>query len=1652
MPFQINVIGVKMTRYLLLLVLLFSLQADEGDDLSVREIELSSESEPIAIVAGCVNAVSGAFFQVETDLVGNTIDPLRIVRYYDSQSKYEPSLGLGSSLQFPIFASAYQKGARHTYALIGEREGGYLTYQGDYSSSKSTRKFHVDSRLEKSGYTHGGGIKEGAAITNRAAELNSRWQLRTEDGSLRHYGSKSKLYGDAKKRLRLPTQDIYLLAEETKPNGNILTFEYGYRDSIPHLSKITTYNRDRSVILNQVTIDGTPDGYSASSSCGQNVAYRIHKHHGSEMNRTLLNYVSSNQMGHTEYGFKKVKGSDRPVVSTVTKLQGFQQQIEMDDKRRVTKLYHSVGPNNEKVLTHSLTYGTRCTTVHDCLGKHIYYSYDKHDRIVSINYLDKTLVRRDSFVWDEKGWLKSKSVGSDKILYHKKVYEYDERGNVVVESVLGNITGTRTTCFSPSNEDETDKYTIKYEYSKDGFNLLLKSTTPEGLVVSYYYLPGTSLKTLEVESYNGKVQKRVCRKYDLNGEITDLLEDDGKDGLFRRATHYTTIDKPGASYGKRALEECYLVDGDRVLLTKTRYEYDERGNVSRVSVEDGSGKVLSETHKRYNEQNRLIEETDPCGHTICYDYDYNGNRVEERHPSTQTIFRYAYNSTNRLIRKESLYPSEAPRITTYSYDPLGNKTNEVDLFGNETTFRYDSFGNEIGITYPLNATISKKYNILGQKTSEIDERGFETKTEYNIYGKPTRIEYPDGSYVVKEYTLSGLLKSDRYPDGSLTRYDYDPKGHMTKKERLDPAGNVLSRDEYEYRGDLLKSHRDLSGRMTSYEYDKAGRLIKTQVGEKITCYVKDGLGRTVSKIEGDRVESYEYDPMDRVISISRGDGSFEKYTYDANGNKTTVSEEVSHDTFITRLSEYYPDNNLKAEADEEGKKTEWSYGYQNALRITKKEPSGRVTTRLFNARGFVESEETAKDSLLLTKEAYEYDASGNLAKTMVSVIVNGSISRVYTIERQYDSLNRLIALIEGDKITRYEYDALGRKSKTIDPSGVELAYTYDFLDRLISKKSSDGSIEYHFIYDSRGKLIESYDNHFHLKREYDLYDRLTREEFLDGLTVSYTYDLYDRVTEIKLPDNSLIHYVYSPYRLLSLQRNAISLSNLSYDKLGRLLQVGKIAYSYDNLSRKTRIESPTFIADYGPFDLSGNLLQETLTTSSETHTNQFTYDALNALISENTTSYSYDSIGNCLSHNDNALIVNNKNQLIEDADSTYNYDLNGRLTSDSNVQYTYDALGRLIFYSENGTTHCLHYDSFNRCIAIDDTKLIYFGEKEIASFDNNQLRALRLVHPNPSSETTFLIESQGSPYLAVQDNRNNIVQLLDSSGKLIQHYQYTAFKEITSLSPISPWRYANRRQLDHLTLYTHRLYHQGMRRWLTPDPLDFEDGYNLYRFVHNNPYRYLDRDGRFAFMLPILSFTFELGVSMTPLFSASLSTAIAVTAVTATYCGVKAIDQKYGTNIAGSLFQQGNFVMNSELLEEVPLQEEEETKENEVKAPAEPKYKFETNEENQETIEGLYSLKGHTEPKSKYGVKAPDSDTPHTQIWRKKGKKGWYTKAREWGYKGKWKMDIDFTNHGIKDHPCPHVHVAEDNPTGGTERRGNQAPDQFLLDYFSKFR
>ncbi|MFI0436118.1 MAG: RHS repeat domain-containing protein [Parachlamydiaceae bacterium] len=112
----------------------------------------------------------------------------------------------------------------------------------------------------------------------------------------------------------------------------------------------------------------------------------------------------------------------------------------------------------------------------------------------------------------------------------------------------------------------------------------------------------------------------------------------------------------------------------------------------------------------------------------------------------------------------------------------------------------------------------------------------------------------------------------------------------------------------------------------------------------------------------------------------------------------------------------------------------------------------------------------------------------------------------------------------------------------------------------------------------------------------------------------------------------------------------------------------------------------------------------------------------------------------------------------------------------------------------------------------------------------------------------------------------------------------------------NPWRFANRREVVDLTLFTHRFYNNRLMRWQTTDPLGFVDSLNLYCYVHNNPFCYKDPDGRFVVEMTIIEVAF--GEALIAAFLPYAVPAIAAAAVTygayqlADYVGTQINEQR----------------------------------------------------------------------------------------------------------------------------------------------------------------
>ena len=213
------------------------------------------------------------------------------------------------------------------------------------------------------------------------------------------------------------------------------------------------------------------------------------------------------------------------------------------------------------------------------------------------------------------------------------------------------------------------------------------------------------------------------------------------------------------------------------------------------------------------------------------------------------------------------------------------------------------------------------------------------------------------------------------------------------------------------------------------------------------------------------------------------------------------------------------------------------------------------------------------------------------------------------------------------------------------------------------------------------------------------------------------------------------------------------------------------------------------------------------------------------------------------------------------------------------VSYTYDALNRRICKTDH--------------ITVSNTRTYYYSDNRqvLTAYDSTNTQTEMYIWGNYIDEAVYASTSTGQ-YYYTHDHLYSPAALIDSSGSVIERYEYDAYGKTTILSPaysvLSSSQYGNPytftgRRLDvfdynsttgdydyEIMYYRARYYDTDTGRFIQPDPLRYVDGMNLYLYVLNNPIGFLDFSGKFS--LP--GFTWETtgeGCNKTGKFSRSFT-------------------------------------------------------------------------------------------------------------------------------------------------------------------------------------
>ncbi|MEO6919029.1 MAG: RHS repeat-associated core domain-containing protein [Collimonas sp.] len=557
------------------------------------------------------------------------------------------------------------------------------------------------------------------------------------------------------------------------------------------------------------------------------------------------------------------------------------------------------------------------------------------------------------------------------------------------------------------------------------------------------------------------VGARTEFEYDARGNLLKLVQADGStvSAEFDERNHVTEVVDPlGHRWQQHWDARGLLLWHASAAGTRTRYEYDASGQLARLINPRGAVTALAFDRygnlscltdplgfQRYSEHNalgHLMRSVDPVGTVASYRYDAKGRLLQLEYPDSTTSYAYdaedqlvqytdtngatiglEYFGTGRLARRRQadghseqyLYDTEEQLVTVvnqrqeayhFKRDALGRVVEEIDYWGQSYTYGYDAAGRIKCSRDPLKRTISYDTDKLGRIVRKMlphpDRPGHQWLETFSYDKRGELIELRNAHrHVLRKFDAYGHL-SEEVQDGFRVEYLYDQVGNCLT--RTTSAGNI-----------------------TVATFDLANQVASIAInGEQAIEIKRDALGRAVTeKLSADIKRSFQYQDaglMNSQSVLRNHVPLFEtRYEYDSAGNQIRRHDSEQGSDFY----QYSPLGELLRHTDPAGRVTEFL-----------NDPAGdRLRTRIqqMEMRTVVGGEGHAET--LWTREGshegthYVFDRAGNLIQSSCAAGggSTGQPGNAASLQLCWDANQRLIESRQGEEITRYGYDPLGRR-------------------------------------------------------------------------------------------------------------------------------------------------------------------------------------------------------------------------------------------------------------------------------------------------------------------------------------------------------------------------------------------------------------------------------------------------------------------------------------------------------------------------------------------------------------------------------------------------------------------------------------------------
>ncbi|MGD9127948.1 MAG: hypothetical protein PVH19_11275, partial [Planctomycetia bacterium] len=435
----------------------------------------------------------------------------------------------------------------------------------------------------------------------------------------------------------------------------------------------------------------------------------------------------------------------------------------------------------------------------------------------------------------------------------------------------------------------------------------------------------------------------------------------------------------------------------------TEIEYDFAGKVSKVTNPDGS---VEEYESYYTSLMVNISETGYDADHLADLIPYSDGEVTTTIDGEKTISKVDHwgfpVSTIDAEENETIYVRNAAGQVTQMIEP--DPDGDGPLSSAITSYEYDARGNMIQITLPSGLTRQWEYDTnSNQVTKYTDELGNTTLYE---------IDWQTGN-VIKETVVIGLLDGDgnAETDDIVTEYTYSPEDGDI------PAGLLISRTES-------------SGHIVYYSYNAEGRRTDT------FTYDESSEPITVDDSDGGFSSTGDWDYMEMGQESGSYFGKIVDYEDPtAQWSFTGLTPGKIYEVYATWAELSYSTSDAQYEFCDSGS------GGSVLLTATvdqRQAPVGHdVGGDSFQSLGFIK---VTGEGVVVTLSSPTGTTDEYLNADAIRLVeMKTESSQVYD-----ETTGLLVASIDAaGGVTEYEYDALGRLTKTLMPYADTVGQTLD---------------------------------------------------------------------------------------------------------------------------------------------------------------------------------------------------------------------------------------------------------------------------------------------------------------------------------------------------------------------------------------------------------------------------------------------------------------------------------------------------------------------------------------------------------------------------------------------------------------------------------